>query len=119
MLVLRHDLEAWPVKISGLAAILSGQRILRKKDLARVLEKPIENYRLEIAINSFMLKHKRKIAWAPCSAINTYKISKLGVWKGLESELAMFSDIFSYAGAKEIVKQAIAFAGKKIKLKRK
>lgn len=118
MLILRRMDEFWFMKLSGIDIVLAGERIMRKKDLAEILNLPVEKYQMELAINSYMRQKRSKILWFPYSARPIHKIEKTGFIKGMKKEAEMFSDLFAFVGAKEFFKQSISFTGKKAKLRR-
>jgi glycosyltransferase involved in cell wall biosynthesis len=114
MVILRRINSYWYLKFSRIDILLSGERILKKTDLLKILEKNVDNYRLEIAINCYMQKYRKKVRWVPWSATNTYKMQKLGMIEGLKQEIRMFTDILSYVGISEFSRQLFSFCRKKI-----
>lgn len=64
------------IKIFYRELILSGQRMLRTKDLHKVFEEKFEKYQLEVAINTFMEKNKKTVVRYPFSGENTFKSQK-------------------------------------------
>ncbi|PSR56042.1 glycosyl transferase [Adhaeribacter arboris] len=114
MLILRRVNAPWFVKFDRGDILLSGERIVKKKDLIKILDQEVNRYQVELAINLYMQKHKRKVRWMPWSATNTYKAKKIGLVEGYKKEFEMFTDIVLYAGFKNIVKQISSFATKKI-----
>lgn len=69
---LRHDI------------IFSGQRILRTEDLRNVFKTNVTGYQLENAINTYMIKGRRKVYWMPFSIHNKHKTAKWGLFGGLK-----------------------------------
>ncbi len=109
MLILRRINAPWFVKWYRSDILLSGERLLRKYDLAQALLHPIKCYQLEVAINRYMLHHKKVVRWMPWSAINTYKVDKLGVIDGSRKEFKMYVDIVSYVGFAHMMLQLASF----------
>ncbi|RDC66358.1 glycosyltransferase family 2 protein [Adhaeribacter pallidiroseus] len=114
MLILRRINAPWFVKFDRGDILLSGERIVKKKDLLKVFNQEVNRYQVELAINLYMQKHKRNVGWMPWSATNTYKSEKIGLVAGYKKEFEMFTDIVLYAGFRNIVKQISSFATKKV-----
>lgn len=114
MLILRRVNAPWFVKFDRGDILLSGERIVKKKDLLKIFNQDVNRYQVELAINLYMQKHKRNVRWMPWSATNTYKSKKIGLVAGYKKEFEMFTDIVLYAGFKNIVKQISSFATKKV-----
>lgn len=114
MLILRRVNAPWFVKFDRGDILLSGERIVKKKDLKNILNQGVNGYQVELAINLYMQKHKRNVRWMPWSATNTYKAKKIGLVEGYKKEFEMFTDIVLYAGFVNIVKQISSFATKKV-----
>lgn len=114
MLILRRVNAPWFVKFDRGDILLSGERIVKKKDLLKIFNQNVNRYQVELAINLYMQKHKRNVRWMPWSATNTYKSKKIGLVAGYKKEFEMFTDIVLYAGFKNIVKQISSFATKKV-----
>jgi glycosyltransferase involved in cell wall biosynthesis len=112
MLILRRINAPWFVKWYRSDILLSGERLLRKRDLEKALHHPIKSYQLEVAINRYMLRHKKVVRWVPWSAINTYKVDKLGVIDGSRKEFLMYVDIVSYVGFSHMMLQLASFTKK-------
>ncbi|GEO06955.1 glycosyl transferase [Adhaeribacter aerolatus] len=119
MLILRRINAPWFVKFDRGDILLSGERIVKKKDLAKILDQQVNGYQLELAINLYMQKHKRAVRWMPWSATNTYKSKKIGLVEGYKKEFEMFKDIVLYAGLKNIFKQITFFATKEVESEEK
>lgn len=113
MIILRRINAPWFVKMDRGDVLFSGERIMKRKDLADILQKQICGYQLEIAINNYMLENKKEVYWAPSSAYNTYKVKKLGLLLGFIKELNMFFDIIFFAGLQNYVRQITTFARKR------
>ena len=114
MLILRRINAPWFVKFDRGDILLSGERIVKKKDLLKVFNQEVNRYQVELAINLYMQKHKRNVGWMPWSATNTYKSEKIGLVAGYKKEFEMFTDIVLYAGFRNIVKQISSFATRKV-----
>ena len=114
MLILRRINAPWFVKFDRGDTLLSGERIVKRKDLIHILNQEVNHYQVELAINLYMQKHNRNVRWMPWSATNTYKAKKIGLVKGYQKEFKMFTDIVMYAGLKNIIKQITLFATKEV-----
>jgi glycosyltransferase involved in cell wall biosynthesis len=112
MIILRRINSPWFVKWYRSDVLLSGERILRTADLRQVLKQKLKSYQLEVAINRYMLKHKKVVRWMPWSAMNTYKVDKLGVLDGSKKEFRMYVDIVNYVGFSHMMLQLASFTKK-------
>ncbi|MEJ8803555.1 glycosyltransferase family 2 protein [Pontibacter sp. H249] len=109
MIIMRRVNSPWFVKWYRSDVLLSGERILRTSDLQQVLKQKLKCYQLEVAINRYMLRHKKVVRWMPWSAINTYKVDKLGVIDGSRKEFKMYVDIVNYVGFSHMCLQLASF----------
>lgn len=112
MIIMRRINSPWFVKWYRSDVLLSGERILRTADLKQVLNQKLKCYQLEVAINRYMLRHKKVVRWMPWSAMNTYKVDKLGVLDGSKKEFKMYVDIVNYVGFSHMCLQLASFTKK-------
>ncbi|WP_266203189.1 glycosyltransferase family 2 protein [Pontibacter kalidii] len=112
MIIMRRINSPWFVKWYRSDVLLSGERILRTADLRQVLRQQLKCYQLEVAINRYMLRHKKVVRWMPWSAMNTYKVDKLGVLDGSRKEFQMYVDIVNYVGFSHMLLQLTSFTRK-------
>ncbi|WP_162428434.1 glycosyltransferase family 2 protein [Pontibacter pudoricolor] len=112
MIIMRRINSPWFVKWYRSDVLLSGERILQTADLKQVLRQRLKCYQLEVAINRYMLRHKKVVRWMPWSAINTYKVDKLGVLDGSRKEFNMYVDIVNYVGFSHMCLQLTSFTKK-------
>ena len=73
MLILRRINANFYVRLNRSDTPFTGERILRKSDLEKVLGEEVRGWQLEAAINNYMLEHNKKVYWMPQSATNTQK----------------------------------------------
>ncbi|HYG38144.1 MAG TPA: glycosyltransferase family 2 protein [Cytophagales bacterium] len=116
MIILRRVNAAWFVKIDRADILLSGERIIKKKDLDEIFKNQVNGYQLEIAINTYMQQGNKNVQWTAWSARNTYKTKKCGLIYGIIKEIQMFISIFSYAGISNFFKQFTSFAKKELEV---
>jgi len=89
---------------------LSGQRVLRKKDLVNVYAKhKPRGYQLEVAINDYMLRHKKHVFHMRTSSFNPHKTQKYGFIIGLFRDLAMEVQLIAYLGFPRYARQLLYF----------
>lgn len=112
MIIMRRINSPWFVKWYRSDVLLSGERILKTADLKLVLKQKLKCYQLEVAINRYMLLHKKVVRWMPWSAMNTYKVDKLGVLDGSRKEFKMYVDIVNYVGFSHMCLQLASFTKK-------
>lgn len=112
MLILRRINSPWFVRWYRSDILLSGERLLRRSDLEQVLMQPVSRYQLEVAINRYMIKRSKRVRWMPWSAMNTYKVDKLGVLEGSRREFRMYVEIVDYVGFLHMLVQLSSFTRK-------
>ncbi|WP_018479911.1 glycosyltransferase family 2 protein [Pontibacter roseus] len=112
MLILRRINSPWFVKWYRSDILLSGERLLYRKDLEEVMSQPVERYQLEVAINRYMINRRKLVRWMPWSAMNTYKVDKLGVLEGSLREFYMYVEIVHYVGFVHMMVQLSSFTRK-------
>jgi glycosyltransferase involved in cell wall biosynthesis len=112
MLILRRIRSPWFVRWYRSDILLSGERLLRRNDLEEILAQPVARYQLEVAINRFMIKRHKRVRWMPWSAMNTYKVDKLGVLEGSRREFKMYVEIVDYVGFVHMLVQLSSFTRK-------
>ncbi|GHA67635.1 glycosyltransferase family 2 protein [Pontibacter akesuensis] len=112
MIILRRINSPWFVRWYRSDILLSGERLIRKADLEQVMQLKPERYQLEVAINRYMLRHKKQVRWMPWSARNTYKVNKLGVLDGSKKEFRMYVEIVSFVGFSHMLLQLTSFTRK-------
>ena len=109
MIILRRINSPWFVKWYRSDILLSGERLIKKTDLEQVMKLKMKRYQLEVAINRYMLRHKKAVRWMPWSAMNTYKVDKLGVLNGSKKEFKMYVEIVSFVGFSHMMLQLASF----------
>lgn len=114
MIILRRINAAFNSKITRGDVLFSGERVLRARDLASVLDGKPKGYQLEIAINQYMMEHHKRVYWMPSSALNTFKVHKSGWIPGLEAEALMIKNMLDYGGMKTYVRQLFDFATERV-----
>lgn len=76
MIILRRIIESRFLSLIRHDVVMSGQRILKTKDLNRALKNNPKGYELETAINQFMIHNQKKVCWMPLSTLNPLKHTK-------------------------------------------
>lgn len=112
MIILRRVNAPWFVKMDRGDVLFSGERVIRRGDLERVLKEDVSRYQIEIAINHYMIEHQKRVFWVPSSAFNTFKTQKMGLVDGFIKELDMFFDIVLFIGLQNYLRQIAMFARK-------
>ncbi len=117
MIILRRVNAPLIIKLNRGDILISGERILKKKDLQKILQdqnnKP-SGFQLEFAINKYMMVNNKIVYWMPSSALNTYPICKIGFLKGLYKIFSMQTNILHYIGLKHFILQELFFCRKKL-----
>lgn len=114
MIILRRIHALLTLKFVRGDILISGDRILKKSILERILQKPVKRFQLEFAINQYMFDNKKQVYWIPTSARNTYKFNKYGLVKGWFEMIAVSIDIVSYLGMRDYVRQVLFFCRKEL-----
>ena len=112
MVVLRRMNAPLFVKIVRGDILVSGERLIKKDILKKILQSNLKNYQVEFATNQYMLDNKKNVYWMPSSAQNTFKFTKIGFMKGWYEMITAMVDCISYVGTKNYVKQVIFFCRK-------
>jgi len=115
MIIFRRFNASWNIKLLRGDILVSGERILRKKDLKKIIniQKP-EGYQLEFAINKYMMVNNKSVYWMPSSALNTWPTTKFGFIKGMLKIIKMNMNILIYLGFANYIKQLLFFSRKKL-----
>ena len=108
--IMRRIRAKWYIKFFYRELILSGQRILRTKELKKIFEEKFERYQLEVAINTFMEKNKKTVVRYPFSGENSCKREKRWYINGIKRDLLMFKDIFKYQWILGYIKHSFVFS---------
>lgn len=119
MWILRRISAKRYIKLFYRELILSGQRMMRTKDLQDIFHKKIEKYQLEIAINTYMTQQKKTTVRFPFTWENQFKQKKRGFRSGKKRDLLMFKDIIDYQGFWFFVKHMLSFKPTDIKKHKK
>jgi glycosyltransferase involved in cell wall biosynthesis len=90
MLILRRIYEPLIFKLTRGELVLSGERILRTKDLLRIYSDELKSYQVELAINLYMIEQNKRAYWFAYSGRNVLKSQKVGIVRGFLNELAMY-----------------------------
>ena len=117
MVILRRVNAPLIIKLNRGDILLSGERILKKNDLNKILQdgkdKPT-GFQLEFAINKYMMINHKNVCWMPSSALNTWPIQKRSFLRGLYAIFAMQVNILSYIGLKNFIFQELFFCRKQL-----
>lgn len=79
MIVLRRVSDNTSLAFIRQDIVTSGQRIFKRQDLEKVFQENDSQYQLEVAVNSYMMKNKKKIYWMPFSFHNIWRHNKWGL----------------------------------------
>ena len=111
MLILRRINVSFFPKIIRADTLLSGERILSKKDLVKIIQSGVKGYQLEVATNQYFLKNnlRKNCFWSPSSAVNNYKYKKFKFFKGMFKDLKMYFNIIKFVGFDNYINQISKF----------
>lgn len=96
MVVFSRNTPRLITKLNRFDLIYTGERILRKSDLLKILKEGVSQFQLEIAINTFMMRNKKNIFYFSASHINLPKSGKFGFIAGVIEDLKMFWQVCSF-----------------------
>lgn len=116
MVILRRLHELLYIKLLRWDILISGERVLRTDDLEKIMAENPHGYQLEYAINSYMMRNKKKVYWMYSSGTNVYKIYKYGFFKGILRDLNIHLDIIAYAGLILPIKSFLFFCRQEAKI---
>jgi glycosyltransferase involved in cell wall biosynthesis len=117
MIMLRRVNAVVFIKFYRADILFTGERIMKKCDLDKILEGPVNRWQLESAINYWMFVNRKKVAWVAQSGINTQKSIKWGKMNGLKLDLKTYSDMISATGFNNFLKQIMFFAKDELKFR--
>jgi len=100
------------IKLFRLNTLLSGQRIIKTKELKKVLKKPCYGYQIEVATNEYMTRNNKKVFWLPYSGENVPRKKKWGTHK--RPYFKMYMRGLSYLGLIPAIRQINSFCKKRL-----
>ncbi len=93
---------------------VTGNRIINRKDLLAAIASPeIQRYQLEVALNTYLLKNKKRVAFTNISAKNYWKIQKVGLVRGIVEDMRMWTQSLQHVGIVSVLQQIAFFAREK------
>ncbi len=115
MLILRSTQATWITKLCRQDIVLSGTRLLKKDDLARVYENHPSRYQIETAINTFMIEQKKKVYYTEFSGFNTLRNEKIGLLRGFIGLIYLLKDVYTYRGYPAYIWQLWTFCHEELR----
>lgn len=109
MIVMRRTMHPYIVKLLRGDILIPGERIVRKTILAEVLNKNVNGFQIEAALNRYSLEKSLRTGWMPNSALSVPWIVKVSFMKGIHKDVLMFYDLYRFLGLKGIVQQYLYF----------
>ena len=109
MLILRSTQGTWITRACRQDIVLSGFRLMKKKDLLNVYEKNPRRYQLETAVNAYMIEDNKKVFYTEFTGYNTLRNEKIGLLRGFIGLLYLLADVYSYRGYVAYIKQLWTF----------
>lgn len=113
MIIFNRNTKRLITKLNRLELIFSGERILKKSDLLKILATKPTGFQLETAINTYMIRNKLPVLYFNSSNTNLPKTGKFGSLIGEWKNLTMFWEVFKYDPLSYIY-QLLFFARKKL-----
>lgn len=87
MVVFRQLNDPFLLRLLKFDILVSGERILKTKDLKQILTDHPQHYQLEFSINNYFLKHHKLVFWTPFQSNNYFKLSKWSLLTSLKKIL--------------------------------
>jgi glycosyltransferase involved in cell wall biosynthesis len=111
MVILKRTKSLPLVKLFRSNTLFSGERIIKKSHLTKILSTGIKGFQLEIGINQYFIEKKiqNKCGWSPSSAVNNYKFKKISFLKGIYKDYKMYNDLIKYVGLRNYINQVFNF----------
>ncbi|MEX1248337.1 MAG: glycosyltransferase family 2 protein [Anaerolineales bacterium] len=110
MVIFLRTAEPWWARLARGSDLFSGERIIRRNDLAKVLEGDnVHGYQLEVAVNQFMIDNKKQVVRMPLYCKSVLAAKKIGFLPGWRKELRMAGAIFKYLGVARFIRQMFWF----------
>lgn len=100
----------WFDRIQRKEIIFSGNRIVKRDDLAAVARLRPQGYRLEVEMNRYLERKHKKVVWAESQIKNVHKIKKWGFMEGMKRSVGMEVDLLLFLGPIEYARQVLFFA---------
>ena len=116
MVILRRVNSLPLLRLIRADTLLSGERIIKKEHLRKVLKANVDGYQIEVAINEYFLKNNSqyKCFWSASSAVNNYKHRKNKFLKGIAKDCTMYLGLIRYVGFGNFVKQILHFCKQEV-----
>lgn len=115
MIILRRMNDPWIARLLRTDTTISGQRLLRTRDLKKILSIPPKRFGTELAINDYMIREGKHVGWMPLVCSDIRKLQKYGFLKGAVRELKMYRDLLFYKNPVYYLWQLLTFCYQKIR----
>lgn len=116
MIILRRVNSIPLLKSMRLDTLLSGERIIKRYHLKKILKSGVSGYELEVGINQYFIDKNLQYAcfWSKSSALNNYKHKKSGFLKGIFKDVKMYINIVRHIGIKNFKNQISEFCKQEV-----
>ncbi len=115
LLIFRTEKDTFYAKIMRGVIVLSGVRILSKKDLLGAFKLNPRNFQLEVCINKYMINNNKQVAWIKSSIGNIPQFNKYDFFYGWKRECKMGVEIATFYGPQTFLSQMLFFCRKELK----
>ena len=111
MVILRRVNSLPLVKFIRADTLLSGERIIKKSHLKKILQSGVTGYQLEVGINQYFINNNLQdnCFWSKSNALNNYKHKKSNFFKGVFKDLRMYFNLIRYVGIGNFKRQVSGF----------
>ena len=111
MLILKRENSLLLLKFLRSNTLLSGERIIKKNHLSKILKTGVKGFQLEVAINQYFIDKKleNKCDWSSSSVINNYKFKKYSFFIGIYKDCKMYYNLIKYVGLRKYINQIFSF----------
>lgn len=114
MVIFRKKSASVLARIDRRDLVLSGDRLVKTSELRSALGPAVSGFQLEVAINDYMMRHRRDVFWVAWRAENTKKIEKYSWAEGLLREIRMLKNVVEFVGLRGFVRQLACFARREL-----
>lgn len=112
MVIFRKKTASLLARFDRRDLVLSGDRLVRTRELNEALGPSVSGFQLEVAVNEYMMRHEREVRWISWRAENTRKIEKYSLVRGIVREVTMLRNVIEHVGVTGFARQLL-FLGRR------
>jgi glycosyltransferase involved in cell wall biosynthesis len=105
MVILRREKAPLINRLMKASLLITGERIINKKILEKIIGKHTQGFQLELVINKYILDNKLRYTSSPTNARSHHSFKKFGIVGGIRKEKKMLKEIFAVISPLEWLRQ--------------